>query len=511
LTGRLASLHAALRSDAARRMVFAALTGAVAAVGLAPLGWWWLALPVFALLVWQVVRVPGMAGRIAWAGGFGYFLAGLNWIVEPFLIDAARDAWMAPFALVALPAGLALFWAAAGWVVGRWRLGGFGFALMLTAAELARGHVLTGFPWATPGQIWIDHAPAQAAALFGQYGLTLATLLIAAGLAALRPVPVLAALSLLVAGFGFGAWRLSLPEPAAFAAPAGITLRLVQPAAEQRLKWDAEEAQTFFQRQLDFTASGPVVDLTIWPETAIPYTLEDYPDLAPLIAGAARGGAVALGIQRLEEGEGGSWRFFNSLVVLGPGGKRLASYDKHHLVPFGEYVPFGDWLMDLTGIGAFAAQAGNAYTAGAAPAVIAPSARLGLILPLICYEAVFPQDLRAPGERADWLLQVTNDAWFGTLTGPFQHAAQARLRAVEQGLPLVRVANTGVTAIYDSRGRVVAELPFGTAGWLDAMLPGAMPRTVYARFGEAPTLFVLIMMLVSLVSARLRAGGRFGA
>jgi apolipoprotein N-acyltransferase len=492
-------------------MVLVALTGAVAAAGLAPLGWWWLALPAFALLVWQVVRWPGMAGRMAWAGGFGYFLAGLNWIVEPFLIDAARDAWMAPFALVLLPAGLALFWSAAGWIIGRWHLGGFGFAVLLSAVELARGYVLTGFPWATPGQIWIDHAPAQAAALFGQYGLTLATLAVAAGFAAWRPLPIVATLALLVAGFGYGQWRLSLPEPPAFAAPEGVTVRLVQPAAEQGLKWDAEEAQTFFQRQLDFTAAGPVVDLTIWPETAIPYTLEDYPDLAPMIAGAARGGAVALGIQRLEEGEGGAWQFFNSLVVLGPGGARLASYDKHHLVPFGEYVPFGDGLMDLTGIGAFAAQAGNAYTAGSAPAIIMASPALGRILPLICYEAVFPQDLRAPGERADWLLQVTNDAWFGRLTGPFQHAAQARLRAVEQGLPLVRVANTGVSAVYDARGRVVAELPFGKAGWLDAELPGALPQTFYARFGEVPVGIALGLMLCGLVWRRFVGRDGFGA
>ncbi|OYU18587.1 MAG: apolipoprotein N-acyltransferase [Rhodobacteraceae bacterium PARR1] len=492
-------------------MLGVALIGAVAATGLAPLGWWWLALPAFALMIRQVARRPEVSGRMAWAAGFGYLLAALNWIVEPFLIDAARDAWMAPFALLGLPAGLALFWAGAGWIAGRWRLGAFGFALLLTLAELARGHVLTGFPWATPGQIWIDHAPAQAAALFGQYGLTLATLGVAAGLAAFRPVPVVLAAALLAAGFGYGQWRLSLPEPPAFAAPKGVTVRLVQPAAAQGLKWDAAEAQTFFQRQLDFTAAGPVVDLTIWPETAIPYTLEDYPDLAPMIAGAARGGAVALGIQRLQAGEGGAWQFYNSLVVLGPGGARLASYDKHHLVPFGEYVPFGDGLMDLTGIGAFAAQAGNAYTAGQAPAIITPAPALGRILPLICYEAVFPQDLRAPGERADWLLQVTNDAWFGTLTGPFQHAAQARLRAVEQGLPLVRVANTGVSAVYDARGRAVAELPFGQAGWLDSALPGALPATVYARFGEFPVSVVLIVMFCGIAFMRFQASRRFGA
>lgn len=474
-----------------RSMALAAVAGAVAATGLAPLGWWFVALLAFAVMIALVVRAGPAGGRIAWAAGAGYFLAGLNWIVEPFFIDPARDGWMAPFALILMPSGLALFWALAGWLAARVKAGPAGVALLVALAEFARGHVLTGFPWATPGQIWIDHAPVQAAALVGQYGLTLATLLVAAGLAAMRPVPVLAALALVAAGFGYGQWRLSLPEPA----PRDLTVRLVQPAAPQMLKWEADAARGFLQRQLDFTAAGPTVDLTIWPETAIPYTFEDYPELAPLIADAARGGVVALGVQRLEPGAVDDLRFFNSLVVLGPGGARLASYDKHHLVPFGEYIPFGDVLYDLAGIGAFAARAGNSYSAGVGPQTLTPAPDLGRILPLICYEAVFPQDLRAPGDRADWMLQVTNDAWFGTLTGPFQHAAQARLRAVEQGLPLVRVANTGVSAVYDARGRMLAGLPFGEPGWIDAQVPGALSVTPYARFGEWPFLLACVVVL----------------
>lgn len=464
-------------------LAFAGLCGGAAASGLAPLGWWWLSLPAFAALVWQVGRAQGIAaGWIGWAGGAGYFAAGLNWIVEPFFVDAAKDGWMAPFAVVFLSVGLALFWAVAGLVAGRLRWCGWGFALLLSLSELARGYVLTGFPWATPGQIWIGHAPAQAAAFVGQYGLTFATLAVAAGLARLRPVPVVAALLFGATAFGFGTWRLSLPEPA----PRDVSLRLVQPNAEQRLKWDAESAQTFLQRQLDFTSAGPKVDLTIWPETSIPYTFEDYPELMPMIGDAARGGAVALGVQRLEFADGGFVRFFNSLVVLGPKGARLASYDKHHLVPFGEYIPFGDALFDWFDVTAFAAKAGESYSAGPAPAILVATPKLGRFLPLICYEAVFPQDLRINGDRPDWLLQITNDAWFGTLSGPFQHAAQSRLRAIEQGLPLVRVANTGVSAVYDARGRITAELPFGQAGWLDARLPAAWPETVYARFGDLP-------------------------
>jgi apolipoprotein N-acyltransferase len=280
---------------------------------------------------------------------------------------------------------------------------------------------------------------------------------------------------------GAGLWRLSEPLPA----NRDVTLRLVQPNAEQHLKWDASRAQLYFDRLRALTAEGTPADLTIWPETAVPYMLEYSPEVAPLITAASGGRPVMLGIQRAE-GE----RFWNSLRVLERDGAEVDRYDKQHLVPFGEYVPFGDILGEWFGLTAFAAQAGSTYSAGPGPAVL-NLGRFGKVLPLICYEAVFPQDVNAAPERADWIVQVTNDAWFGVWTGPFQHFAQARLRAVEQGLPLIRVANTGVTAVIDARGRVVAELPFGTTGALNAILPGALPPTPYSRFGEVPMLLLL--------------------
>jgi apolipoprotein N-acyltransferase len=264
----------------------------------------------------------------------------------------------------------------------------------------------------------------------------------------------------------------------------------VQPDAAQQAKWDPALAQQFFDRLLAFTAAKPAVDLVIWPETALPYLIDRHPEIADMIAEAAGGAEVAVGLQRME-GE----RAWNSMLVLGADGSRVASYDKFHLVPFGEYIPFGDALFRWANISAFASQMGNGYTAGLGPQVLDLGA-LGKVQPLICYEAVFPQDLRGVA-RADWLLQITNDAWFGTWTGPFQHAAQARLRAIEQGLPLVRVANTGVTAVYDARGRVTASLPFGTAAYLDAALPAPLPATPYARFGEIPVLVLLAGLAAS--------------
>ena len=451
--------------------------GALVAVGQAPLGWWWLALPALAGLLRLVAVAPRGRGWLGWFGGAGYFAAALNWIVEPFLIEPEVYGWMAPFALAFLCFGLALFWALAAWVGARGRYPGLGFAVALGAAELARGYVLTGFPWAQVGHIWVDHPPAQVVALVGPSGLTLLTVLAAALVALWRPVPVVGAVALVAAGFGFGLWRLGQAEPVA----QGAMLRLVQPNAEQGLKWDPDQAHRFFERLLEFTAEGARPDLVIWPETAVPYLMEDYPEVAARIAEAGGGVPVVTGVQRVE-----GFRFWNSMAVVGPGGVITGRYDKHHLVPFGEYIPFGDQMYRWFGLVAFAAQEGNGYSPGAGPAVLDLGPGLGRALPLICYEAVFPQDLRRAPGRADWILQITNDAWFGEWTGPYQHLAQAQLRAIEQGLPMVRVANTGVSALIDARGRVVDSLPLGQAGYLDVVLPGVLPPTPYQRWGEGP-------------------------
>ncbi len=460
--------------------------GALIATGHVPLGLWWVALPALAVLLHQLARQTAVQGAwMGWFAGAGYFALALNWIISPFLIDVARHGWMAPFALVFMAFGLALFWGAACGLALRTRAPLLALASALAAAELARGYVLTGFPWALIGHVWIDLPPAQIAAVVGPSGLTLLTLAAAALVAARRPALMATGVALVAALWSFGAWQLSQPDPA----PTGITLRLVQPNAAQGAKWDPDLAQLFFDRLIRATAAPDTVemgkvDLVIWPETALPYLIIDNPGLPAMITTAARGASVALGHQRVEGGRG-----WNSLAVFGPQGAPLATYDKHHLVPFGEYVPLADTAPDWLGLSAFSARTGNAYSAGPGPQLM-DLGDLGRVLPLICYEAVFPQDLRGTA-RPDWLLQITNDAWFGTLSGPFQHAAQARLRAVEQGLPLVRVANTGLTQITDARGRVTAALPFGTEGYLDATLPGPLPATPYSKFGEIPVLVLL--------------------
>jgi apolipoprotein N-acyltransferase len=472
--------------------------GVVLATGQAPLGWVIVAFPALVLLMHAVARAGSRAESVwvAWIGGAAYFGAALSWIVSPFFVDPVRHGWMAPFAVLGIAFGLALFWAAAGYMASLSRHPALAFAAALGAMELARGYVLTGFPWALVGHMWIDTPIGQLAAFVGPSGLTLLTLLVAAvPIITYRwagPIVGITAIAAFVAGTA----RLDLPA----GPPRDVTLRLVQPNAEQHLKWDPDQARAIFDRQLALTAAAPVADLTIWPETAVPYIIEDNPQVGRMIADAAQGRPVIVGMQRVDGAQG-----WNTLALIGADGAIAQTYDKWHLVPFGEYIPFGDLAYDWFGLRAFASQLGASYAAGTGPAVMNLGARLGTILPLICYEAVFPQHLRAAPGRADWILQITNDAWFGTLTGPWQHAAQARFRAIEQGLPLMRVANTGITAVYDAQGRMLQSLPFGSAGALDVpQIPGALPPPPYARFGETPLLLLLAGLCTALILDRRR-------
>ncbi|WP_092499647.1 apolipoprotein N-acyltransferase [Meinhardsimonia xiamenensis] len=505
------------------RMALAALAGALAAAGQAPLGLAWATLVALAALcaLQLGARGPREAAWLGWAGGTGHFAAALFWIVEPFLVDAARHGWMAPFALVGLAGGLALFWAGACWLAAWLRPGSgaapaLAWAAALAGAEAVRSYVLTGFPWALIGHVWVGWPAMQLSAWVGPLGLTALTVVTAALAAALAfsrrwsLLPGLGACAALLFVPGLAAERSAegagaqavLPAASAQARP---LVRLVQPNAAQHLKWDPEHALRFWQRQIDFTAApaegGRRPDLVVWPETAVPWLLERAGAALERIAEAADGVPVVFGIQRTEGG-----RAYNSLALLDADGSLAAVYDKHHLVPFGEYLPFPG-LMARLGLSAFTAQAGYGYTPGPGPVLLAIGGDLGQALPLICYEAIFPHEVLAAPGRADFILQITNDAWFGTLAGPQQHLAQARLRAVETGLPVVRVANTGISAVIDTRGQVIGSLPLGEAGYLDLALPPPERPTIYARAGDAPVILLLTVGLAALAATGRRKPG----
>lgn len=479
------------------------LLGAAAALGQAPLGLWPLTIVAMAVIAARVARSGGPRTGF-WRGlaaGAGYFALAMAWIVDPFLVEPEVYGWMAPFALLLMALGGAMFWAApsavAGWVS---RRGGPRAAVVAMAAGLIlsdwlRGWLFTGLPWALLGHVWIDTPVAQGAAWFGAVGLSTVTM-IAATLPVLagsgrRTVLVGTLLSaLILTGLWVGgSARLAAPPPAM----TGTTLRLIQPDATEGLKWDPEWMGVFYQRLLDLSSipssSGRPPDIVIWPETAVPFLLDQAGPALGDMARSAQGGTLIVGIQRREGA-----RFYNSLIALDPQGAVSAVYDKFHLVPFGEYVPWGD-LASRFGVGAFAAQQGFGYTPGPGARVL-QLAGAPPVQPLICYEAVFSRHLREAPTRPGWLVQITNDSWFGTWSGPYQHLAQARLRAIESGLPLMRAANTGVSAAIDARGQIIDQLPLGQQGALDVALPGALPPTLWWRWGDLPAVLLAALMLV---------------
>ncbi|MDO5706549.1 MAG: apolipoprotein N-acyltransferase [Paracoccus sp. (in: a-proteobacteria)] len=491
-----------------RRLAAEAGLGAIAATGLAPLNLWFLALPALALILWRVARAA-TARTVLWqmlAAGVGWFALALVWIVEPFMVQPEIYGWMAPFALVLMALGGGLFWAipaALAWRIATPRHASriAAIAAALALSDWLRGWIFTGFPWALTGHVWIGTPVAQSAAVIGATGLSALTLMLAALPGLLRrthPTPAVRALpgaALLVALTGAlwaaGLSRLATPLPP----DTPVMLRVVQPDAQQALKWDPEWSLEFYHRLLDLSARPGDADVVIWPETAVNFLLNDAGPVLPQMAGSTGGATLIFGIQRAEYP-----RYFNSLAVAQPDGTVSATYDKFHLVPFGEYIPWGD-AMARIGITAFAAQQGHGYSPGSGPDILTLPGLPGF-QPLICYEAIFPQHLLRTGPRPGWLLQITNDAWFGKFSGPYQHLAQAQLRAIQSGLPLIRSANTGVSAVIDAHGRIRTSLPLNTMGKIDAALPAALPATPWWRWGDRPALAFLALILVTAIWRR---------
>lgn len=497
MPARAAHLPGAGLSPRARHTL-SLLCGAALALAAAPFDQVWaIAFIAGVLTLSSGASTARSAAWSAWWSASGYFAVSLHWIVEPFLVDAALTGWMAPFALVLLAGGLALFWGLPAYLAARLTAPGLGRAALLagllTLAEYARGHVLTGFPWAQPGHLLIGWTPVfpTLAATGGAILMTAAVLAIGLLGTALASLPRRA--PALVAALAWGlATTLGNPAPGpAPQANADVpTIRLIQPNAAQHLKWRPDMIPVFFTRALDLTAAvpdGPAPDLIVWPETSLPVLIERSERERAAIAQASGTAPVILGGQRVF---GGAPR--NSALHLDPAGAVRDVYDKHHLVPFGEYLPFGDTLARV-GLTGFASQLAGIYRPGPGPVTWDLGPRLGTVFPMICYEAIFPGYIHEVA-RPDWLLHLTNDAWFGRFSGPFQHLALARLRAAEQGLPVLRAANTGVSAVIDGRGRIMASLPLDTAGFLDAHLPPALPPTLYARWGDAPALVIVLIL-----------------
>lgn len=479
---------------------FVFLLGGLSVLSLAPFFYWpilFLTLPLF-LLSHEGCTAPRSGFWLGWWFGFGYFTFGLYWIANALFVDLASFWWVIPFAVMGLPFALSFFWAVASLLVtkiasstlSRWIL----FAVFFSATEWLRGHLFTGFPWNLLGYSWVETPLLQMASWVGIYGLTLYTFILCGiGYFYLsgnkRKLPLILITILTIGICFYGAIRSDqvtrLPSTE-------NALRLVQPNIAQREKWNADKMPSHFDKLVALSSQPSEKDIAaiIWPETATSFfdtfAIRQFDASVPNFLSSDQ--HLITGVLDYGRDKQGKITAYNRLSVFNHQGERTQKYDKHHLVPFGEYLPFQNYLPFNP-----IASDGVMFTAGAGPQTLWLEG-LPAFSPLICYEAIFPHDVIKDGNsRPAWLLNLTNDAWYGKSTGPYQHLTITQLRAVEEGIPLVRVANTGISAVIDTSGKIIASIPLQEAGVIDINLPASV-KTLYAEIGDAGFFFMLFVL-----------------
>lgn len=489
-------------------LALALLAGLVSALGFAPLGLWPLTVLAFAALLWLIETAPSLRSALAlgWWFGVGQFALGLNWIATAFTYQAAMPAWLGWVAVLLLSLYLAVFPAAAAGLAWRWgRASGIAMTLILAAAwivtEWLRGTLFTGFAWNPIGVVWLD-VPGfpHLSMLIGTYGL--GGLVVLTGGALWLSVKrcwkqaLALAVPILVAGFMF--LQIGMPVPG------GPLIRIVQPDIGQANKWDPGfEAENF--RRLARLTGAPAREprLILWPEAATPdflsYEHRPRRRIAALIG--PQDLLLLGGVEPIFDAAGQGIAAHNSVYALTPDARLPARYDKAHLVPYGEYLPLRP-LLSAIGLSRLA-PGDLDFRAGPGPRTL-DLGRFGRAGVQICYEIVFSGDVVDRANRPDFIFNPSNDAWFGAW-GPPQHLAQARLRAIEEGLPVIRATPTGISAVIDAEGRVLASLALGEAGAIDARLPRAAPPTPFARFGNLLAFAFALLLVAAAVAVRRKA------
>lgn len=473
-----------------RRAFVAFIAGALAVLGQAPFDFPLACFVSFPILVWLLdgatAPVPAsLLGRlrpafaIGWWFGFGYFLAGLWWVGSAVLIEADTYAWALPFVVVGLPLLLAPFFAIATaiarllWSDGIGRIFAMAFAFGLM--EWLRQFVLTGFPWNPLGFAAMP-VPLlmQSVAVVGPIGMNILAVLVFCMPALLagprhRTLGAAIALALTAAHVGYGIVSMRLtPE----GGTTELAVRIVQPNIDLTEKWDGAVRDRVFKTTLDLSSKAPEraaekPELIVWPETSVPYLFSDRPDALAAMGAILQERQILLAGAVRTEGSGDAVRYYNSVVAIDPSGAIVDAVDKIHLVPFGEYLPFAGMFARL-GVSQIVAGP-MTYEAGTDRHAIA-LAKGVRALPYICYEIIFPYHMPTYKPGSAFILNVTNDAWFGDTPGPYQHLRQAQIRAVETGMPVVRAANTGISAAIDDKGRVMEALSIGSRGVIDVLV-----------------------------------------
>lgn len=505
------------------RLLMLLACGVGIASGLPHLGWSAVALLSLGWLYFMTCGLADLTARQAMAQGLalglGYFVLALHWIGYAFLVDAAADLWMMPFAVGGLALMMACYWAlgfgAACMLARRGMPHWIALAASLSVFEILRGILFSGFPWAAPGLIPESMGGVlQVASLVGMQGLTFLFLLwglslgcIVDGLKQRHPRWMVAAALLLTlpASWAYGQYRLGMPEPL----PQGTkVVRVVQPNISQSDKWRSDNSLKIFEQLLQLTSAKASLKpgVIVWPESAVSFLLEDSPAALRAIGDRLEPGQVLLTGAIRRELRDGAERYFTSILMIDDEGKVLGHYDKWRLVPGGEFLPLG-WLLEPLGFRKVVSLP-ESFTAGGGPGAMEVPG-FGAAALLICYEAIFPDHLLPPARTVSWIVNVTNDGWFGLSSGPYQHVAQVRMRAVEQGLPVVRAANSGVSTVLDGKGRVMASLGLGETGSVDAILPPVIGPTPYSKGGLGLSILLILLLTAITSFATVRLSGTF--
>lgn len=507
--------------------VFCFLSGMTAAYAMPPRGLWlclFMGIGLFYVLM-SAVKDPVRGFRYGWLFGFGFFLFGLYWVGNALLVEGNPYRWAWPLALIALPGVLALFPAGVMALHARYMpanpyTGFIQFVVLMSAAEWVRGHLFTGFPWNLFAYGWADSPQiVQSVSLGGVYFLSFLTLLWASwpGLiftvGKIKRLGVLAVTAVVVLSFAFiyafGSSRLQTPTQF----DKTLRIKIVQPSIPQSEKWSAEKMRDHYERLLSISGSD-LEDiktttgrtLIVWPETAIAWPLLENPDameqIRILLRSYPHETLLATGALRRGRDEDGDTEYRNSVVLFDYTGQQAGSYDKSRLVPFGEYIPMQYWIPIPT-VSGF-----NGFTAGDGLVTMPLSSSGYSISPLVCYEIIFPGRTvsQAGSEKPNVIVNVTNDAWYGKSAGPYQHLQHAVFRAVEEGVPVIRAANTGISAIIDPYGRFVARIPLNAERSARAYLPlRASIATPYSSKGDLIFfIFLALSVMLKVIIERLR-------
>ena len=509
-------------------LAIAFAAGLISATGFAPLSLWPLALICFALLLWLTHDAPSLKSALlrGWVFGVGHFTLGNNWIHHAFDYQDKMPPALGYLAVLLLALYLALYPAMAAGLA--WRFKGarpdLPFVLAAAAAWIAteylRATMFTGYPWNPLGVIWVPTYVANIAAWIGTYALSGATIVVAGALylAACRKYRPIAGVALVTAPFAFvgwvGSYDMEFTKPNDWVEPPHV--RVVQPNIGQEQWADPDAAQKVLARLVAGSGTpGAVPRLVVWPEGMVDYFIEDdYPDRRFYYKGDprwVRGNIAAMLGPKDMALIGGNALFFdkagklsgagNSVWAIDPAGMLGHRYDKAHLVPYGEYLPMRPLLEPL---GLARLVMGDVdFIPGPGPAAI-PVPGFGNVGVAVCYEIIFSGSIVDRSHRPILLFNPSNDAWFGKW-GPPQHLAQARLRAIEEGLPILRATPTGISAVIDAHGRLLGTVPAGQEGAIEVPLPAQLPPTLFARLGNCLAIAFALLFVASAIALRRRA------